>query len=687
MKENDMEKKSNKTVVIIVIAGVVLCLCVAVVVVIASYFLVIKPSNNPTPIVDLQITEEVIWQPEPTEVIAPTFPLETPVTIHGNVSEGALTTLETLINEIVPINDPIDLAERLKGIPDVPLTVPDTDAPYREGDSKVFWVSNVDSNENFQITAVCRYVGEHIYIWIQDGVKYNANDLKRLGKSFDEQIFPTNREFFGSEWSPGVDEDPRIFMLYAGKLGVNLGGYYSSADQLHPLAHDYSNAHEMFLISSDNVSLGDDYIYGTVAHEYQHMIHWFNDRNEETWLNEGFSMLAELINGFDPGGWEYEYLIDTDMQLTDWGTDVGQNGAHYGAAFLFTTYFLDRFGEEATKAVVAHPENGFTSIDAVMQELGIINPLTGSPYISTDIFADWAVANILQSRNAAGGIYGYKSYSPMKASITEEIYDCPAGSTVRDVNQYGVDSIEFQCDGSYTLNFNGVQEVKVVPPDFQNGQYAWWSNMGDESDMTLTRAFDFSNVAAPIELTFQTWHDLEEDYDYAYIMASVDGSKWDILTSQTCMPKEQDPSGNSYGCGWNGQTNGWIEERIDLSAYAGKAVQLRFEYITDAAVNGVGMVIDDIRIDAIDYFENFEAGDGGWDAAGFVLIQNTLPQLYEISVIRIGSQTTVERITLDANQSAQIAFTIGGDVDRVILVVSGTTPLTREKAIYQYSVE
>jgi hypothetical protein len=29
----------------------------------------------------------------------------------------------------------------------------------------------------------------------------------------------------------------------------------------------------------------------------------------------------------------------------------------------------------------------------------------------------------------------------------------------------------------------------------------------------------------------------------------------------------------------------------------------------------------------------------------------------------------------------------GGDVDRIILVVSGTTRFTREKAIYNYSIQ
>ncbi len=133
----------------------------------------------------------------------------------------------------------------------------------------------------------------------------------------------------------------------------------------------------MFLINSDNVYLWEEYIYGTLAHEYQHMIHWYTDRNESTWMNEGFSMLAELLNGYDIGGHDYSYLVNTDIQLTDWGDEVGSNSPYYGASFLYMAYFLDRFGEDVTKAVVAHPENSMESIDLVMNEMGIRDPLTG----------------------------------------------------------------------------------------------------------------------------------------------------------------------------------------------------------------------------------------------------------------------------------------------------------------------
>ncbi len=615
----------------------------------------------------------------PTPTPQPTIP------VNQTVPEGAVESLRTLQDEVVPINDPIDLAERLEGKSDIPKTLPDPNAPYHVGDGQRFWVTNVDSNENFQIDATLRYRGDHVYIWIEDGVSYDENDLVTLGDTFDEEIYPTNRAFFGSEWSPGVDDDPRIYIVYAGGLGYSLAGYFSSADSVHPEAHEYSNAHEMFLINSDNVFLWEDYIYGTLAHEFQHMIHWHTDMNEETWLNEGFSMLSELLNGYDPGGFDFYYILDPDLQLTDWGTEVGSNGPHYGAAQLFTTYFLNRFGEEATRAVVAHDENGMLSIDLVLAELGITDPLTNQLITADDVFADWAVANYLGDKSVADGRYYYDIYpSAPLAGATETYTSCPTGLKVETVHQFGVDYYKFSCEGSFTLDFNGDVAVSITPTKPFSGDYFFWSNMGDESNMSLKQQFDLTGVSGAVTMSYQTWYDLEEDYDYVFISASTDGKNWVLLESTSCT--YEDPSGNSYGCGLNGQTKDWQQETVDLSAFAGENVTLRFDYVTDAAVNGIGLFLDDIRIDAIGYFSDFESDDGGWQAEGFVRIQNQLPQEFRLSLISFGDEITVTSIPLNEHNEASMDITLGGSVDSVVLVVSGTTPFTRQKAEYQFQM-
>jgi hypothetical protein len=207
--------------------------------------------------------------------------------------------------------------------------------------------------------------------------------------------------------------------------------------------------------------------------------------------------------------------------------------------------------------------------------------------------------------------------------------------------------------------------------------------MGDHSNMSLEQQFDLTEVEAPVEMTYHTWYDLEKDYDYVFVSASSDGKEWQILNTTSCTT--EDPSGNSYGCGLNGQTNGWQLETVDLSQFAGEEVAIRFDYVTDAAVNGVGMVIDDVEIAAIDYFSDFETDQGGWTAEGFIRIQNLLPQNFRISMIRIDEEIEIIPVELDDNNQAKLDINIEDEGDSVILVISGTTPFTRQKA--QYSIE
>jgi hypothetical protein len=647
----------------------------------------IRPSQSPA-------------NPEPTITNSPSqatgtqSPLPTPLVqatqTQPAVDEWIMETLTILENTIVPINDPIDLSRRLEGKTDLPVRIETAPRLLQTGERQTFWVINSDTNQHSQVPATLRYVTEHVYFWIQDGVTYKANELQNLVETFEDQIYPTNRAFFGSEWKPGVDNDPHLYILYTRGLGRNVAGYFSTADQYLPEVRKYSNGHEMFILSADRVNLGEEFAYSVLAHEFQHMIHWYLDRNEETWMNEGFSNLAAFLNGYYVGGHDIIYVRDPDMQLTDWPTDPRRRTAHYGAAFMFMTYFLDRFGAPATQAVVAHPDNGMVSLDKVLTGLGVTDPLTGQIIQADNVFADWVIATFLQDPSVGDGRYNYHNYpSAPKTSPTEQIRRCPVDNQQRDVSQYGVDYIRITCPENFTLRFEGATSVGVLPEEPYSGDYAFYSNQGDESHMTLTRTFDFSDHNGPLTLSYWTWYDLEQDYDYLYLTASLDGETWQILDIPS--GTTDDPSGNSYGMAYNGLSGSspeWILEQVDLSQYAGKSVQIRFEYVTDAAVTGEGFLVDDISIPEIGYFTDFENDDGGWQAGGFVRIRNILPQFFRLSLIRIGDNgATVTTILLPAENLTEIPIRIGNDDREVILVVSGLTRFTRQKALYQFSIQ
>ncbi len=663
--------------VAVLIIGIIFCCCTS---------LVSEMVGNP---VFTQRTEEVIT-PETIDDAISTEGVEStpevfdplPGSVLTSPGKEAIETLAILQNTLIPISDLRDLAVRLGGKDFVPLTLDAPTQAYRIGDRESFWVTNVDTNENFQVQAVLRDESEHVYFWVQDGVRFKESDVKNLVNTFETRIYPRNREFFGSEWVPGIDHDPHLFILYVKNVG-GIGGYFSANDSIHPLAHEYSNGHEMFIVSADYVDLKSD-AASVLAHEFQHMIHWYRDRNEESWLNEGFSVLAEFLNGYDIGWVDDEYVSQPDIQLTYWPS-VEDSYPYYGSAFMFVNYFLNRFGEKATKALVASPENGLVSIDSILFGLGAKDIETGEAVTADDVFADWVVANYLNDTTFENGRYGYPNFpNAPKPELTELVSSCPTDWQVRTVSQFGVDYIGIDCQGDYIIEFQGAAEVNVLPEDAHSGEYFFWSNKGDESDMTLTRTFDFRGQSGPITLEYWIWYDIEEDYDYAYLVVSEDGEHWQIL--KTPSGTDQDPSGNSYGWGYNGKSNGWIKETVDLSGFAGNQIQLRFEYVTDAAVNGEGFLLDDISIPEIGYYADFEQGTDGWEGAGFVRIQNILPQTFRISLLTLGERTSVQSKKLNPGEPYTVPINRRSSTEKLVLVVSGTTRFTHQVATYQFRI-
>ncbi len=604
-------------------------------------------------------------------------------------------TVRILETTIVPDNNPAELADRFLGIENIPETVP-AEIPYQLGDREDFWVTDTDTNETSQTTATLFYAGDIVYFWVEDGVSFDQDELNQLACTFETQIYPIDRNFFGSEWYPGIDNDPHIYILYTTGMGVNVAGYFSSSDEIHPMATEYSNAHEMFLINADNQYLSDEYVYGVLAHEFQHMIHWYRDRNETSWINEGMSEVATLLNDYVHTGFIELYMFEPDLQLNDWPNDENETTPHYGAAMSFLSYFLERFGAEATQALVADPANGMDSVDDVLRGLQITDPLTGQSIDADSVVLDWMIANYLGDSSVADGRYAYSTYPEVfvQASPGETIDDCRAEQAPRDVHQYGVDYINIACGGQTTLHFDGDTQTRLLPEsaDAVSGDYAFWSNKGDESDMTLTRTFDFTNEAGPITLSYQTWYDIETDWDYVYLLVSADnGDNWEVITTPS--GTDYDPTGNSYGWGYTGISGGggpgqsiWIEESVDLSQYAGQQVLVRFEYVTDAAINGEGFLVDDIAIAETGYFENFEASDGGWIATGFARVRNSLPQTFRLALIAEGNDPTVQIIEVPASNVIDIPLDSNA-ADSYTLIVMGSTRFTRELGKYQISFE
>jgi len=149
--------------------------------------------------------------------------------------------------------------------------------------------------------------------------------------------------------------------------------------------------------------------------------------------------------------------------------------------------------------------------------------------------------------------------------------------------------------------------------------YSWYSGSGDTLDNTLTKKFDLTGATAP-QLTFKTWYEIEDGWDYGYVEVSEDGTHWQSIPGN--ITTNDNPNGTNLGNGITGSSNGWITATFDLSAYAGKVVQLRFRYVTDEAVSYRGWMVDDIQVDA--YPLDTADSENGWVAQGWSLIDGTV---------------------------------------------------------------
>ncbi|MBN1311888.1 MAG: immune inhibitor A [Anaerolineae bacterium] len=601
--------------------------------------------------------------------------------------------LADLTSAEIPPRDLYELAQRFEGAP--PPSTASADPPsYKIGDTDTFWVNNDDTESYHQITAELVYMTDHVAMWVEEGVSYNSNMLIAAADRFEEETYPTNHTYFGVEASPGIDGDVRLHILHSTQLGGSVLGYFYSPSEYPASVVPYSNEREIFYISVDALRWGEDLYGGVLAHEFQHMIGWNIDRNEDGWMSEGLSELAAFVNGYGPSDGTSAFFQNPDLQLNTWPED-GNPMPYYGAAYVFMAYYLDRFGPEAVRTLAADPANGLIAMDNTLSSL--------DPAMDADrFFGEWVLANWLQDPDVPPGIYAHASNPNLPtAGIAQEFNAYPVPLTSFQVHQYGTDYINLSGPGDLTIRFEGMTQTRIIPANTTNtdadpatfDSFVWWSNRGDISDMTLTRQFDLTGVSEA-QLEFDLWYLIEEGWDYGYIEVSTDdGRTWTILEGR--YTTDHNPQGNAYGLGYTGRSmaqpdansEGWLHEVIDLSAYAGGKILLRFEMITDDAVNQPGMAVDNICITEIDFCDDAEQGTGEWDAQGFVRHNNILPQRFLVQVVLpVGDgSVAVLPFPLNANNQGEMTIEVGSR-QAATLVVSGLTRYTTESAEYQIEI-
>ncbi len=556
-------------------------------------------------------------------------------------------------------------------IPEVALG-PFFQVPFQIGDHTTFKVEAPDDNQEFEL----RYRSEHAYFWFEVGATVDQETLETAAAYFDENIWPMDRYLYGDNATPGIDGDARIHIVHIAEMGPGLAGFFSPDDQCSTSICLESNQRDAIYIILDYGPINSSTYFSTVAHEFQHLIQFNIDGNEYRWMDEGLSQLAEHLNGFssDPINQSNieNYLSQPNLQLNSWSWDYGEQSAYYGAGYLLNVYMFERFGTEFIRTLARNPHDGLAGINAALA-------LTEQDISLNELIADWWIANYVDNPYVAAGQYYYQTFelSPRQVGTTR----LNVGNQYRGLlHQYGVDYLEVNQGGTYTLSFTGDTETPLTLADPYSGDWTWWSYNSTASVTNLTRTVDLSDVTTAT-LEYNISGETGRFPGYLHVMVSTDGEEWEVLEGG--LMDLFDYYGDAPGAHYAGFQLEWQSDHIDLSGYAGQEVQIRFEYITSNSIAGPGFMLDNISIPEIGWSDDVETLDEGWETNGFLRTQGVVEQEWLVSMITNEEVPQVYHFPVVAGKAkSQVEVPPGG----AVIVVGAMAPFTPLQAQYSLSI-
>ena len=601
--------------------------------------------------------------PEPVDPPTPT--LEPPHKVLQAPQEAEKTTQFS----VAPDRDLFRLTKELvPGSGDIPRTIIGDTTEYSVGRTDTFWLVDLADTKTYQSDFELVLVSPHAYWYVEDGLNFSLSGIERSASRFEEVIYPVVTQVFGHEWNPGIDNDPRLNILNAKLRGV--AGYFSSTDEYPTGVRPRSNQREIIYINAHNVPPGGADYDQVLAHELQHAIHWNADNSEDTWVNEGLAELSSSI-ALNSSFSIREFLRGAPISLINWPTSALGGIANYGAASLFIHFLTEHYGgREDLRTLLAQPEDSIAGIDGYLKKMGFDSRFD-------DVFEEWAVANVLDG----DGKFGYGDLE-VSASISRSIKGFNEAQS--EIPQYAVEYTELKSiSGPFTLSFKGQTTTPLLPVEV-GAAGCWWSNSGDSIDSTLFRRVELP-MGATATLQYEVWFEIEEDWDYIYVEVSVDGGQtWRIIETPATSP--ENPIGNGFGPGYTGDSGGWLKESVDLSPYAGEDLWVRFQYVTDDAVNANGACFRDLSIERPGAAAGITADGLAWESRGFVFTDNLVRQEFQVQLITTGVEPQVRRLNLDANNAGELTVLPPGDGERLIVAVGSLAEKTRQPAGYTLSV-
>jgi len=297
-------------------------------------------------------------------------------------------------------------------------------------------------------SATCVSIGQCL---TQEMVDAIATRFLRPGANND--IYDWVTAIFGAPWGPhrftnlippeAADQIHILLLDIKGDGAGSTAGSFSPSHNFQqnpavPIAR-YSAERLIFFIDSPLLSIregptwditdrGPREILDTLAHEFQHMIHFYQKMIVhklrptpiiEAWLNEMASevtpdLIADKLGIPGPRGVAFDdptagapgntdgrlplYNVYNDFQVTAWYGEL----ANYSVSYALGAYLARTYGAALFREIVQNDGAGVAAIEAALATLGY-------DVSFADVLTDWAIANLLSDDTSVQHPYRYNT--------------------------------------------------------------------------------------------------------------------------------------------------------------------------------------------------------------------------------------------------------------------------------------
>lgn len=374
-------------------------------------------------------------------------------------SRSALEVEESYLDEDSELSEIVDVVvepefnNSREAIAATPLEVANR-AEFALGDKTQLYISHGLKNGNlasfYKESATLCAIGDTCNVWVVDDClshsnydRYlNVSRARNLADQFD-RMYDKIRDVFGEESdrifiTKSELGDMKTYSRFGIKVNIvvydigndysasqkgSIVGYFSTKDYYLEGVASYSNAGKFLYIDSYYAGSLDQMAYSTLAHEFQHLIH-FNMKkirhglSSATWYNEMMSMLTEdyiqrqigIFDIYSPKNRLSRFL----KEYRDIGLEFRNDKVlgSYASAYAFGAWLVREYGGEKILRELAR--NDCVDMSSVLNAVAAVS---GTTVTSDFLLGQYAQACVFNNEDVKL-VYDYPTFNQSPGPMT-----------------------------------------------------------------------------------------------------------------------------------------------------------------------------------------------------------------------------------------------------------------------------